>query len=261
MLPIISDGASAIFLLLYGVITSITSTLSSGLVIGSFFVTLFAIIGSSWFVIIALELIPQKWRHWSIFPFIFTLLMSVPYYCFSLGSFEFLSILFESSQQDATPFILLLPMIGATLCNLIATSTLLLSRTFHTILWLSASFERKKLSNTMPKGTKIGIQFTYASVFFALVSLLGIYALGLEVNSNLYYHFTLFYGLGGILTYLYSKSLAEPQDMIALPSLASGSPYIGIAMWFFSRFCSIIGLIVTSIGLAILPSIFTRGVN
>ena len=56
-----------------------------------------SLIGTFWFVLISLELIPQKIRHWLIFPVALSLGIGIPYFMLFSGYIEFLTLAFTDS--------------------------------------------------------------------------------------------------------------------------------------------------------------------
>jgi hypothetical protein len=239
-LPLVLDS------MISGVFTS--TLITAGLLFG-----ILALIGTSWFVLVTLELIPQKWRHWLLFPFAMSLGIGIPYFMLSTGVVEFLTFSFSDSPTPL-PVFLLFGMMASMICSMGATTMLGSSRTLHSIEWLQKSFDNKNLPHSNTRGTRYGIIMIYASVALALLSSVGILMSGIEVSSSFYVNYTLLYCIGGGLTYLFSKKITSPVEMIALPSLASGSPYLGIGLWGISRMSSIVGCILFSLGLWLLPN-------
>ena len=141
------------------------------------------------------------------------------------------------------------------LMGTIATGILGASRSLHTIEWLQKSFENKVISHSNTRGTRYAINTIYMSVALALLSSCGILLSDIQVSSSFFMNYTLLYGIAGGLTYLYSQKVQQPVEMIALPSLASGSPYFGIGLWGLSRISSVIGCISFGLGLFLLPHV------
>ena len=243
---------------MFDVFSSILEIFSEGLLLSvivtaGFFVSCLSIVGTIWFIPVTLELIPQRVRHWLFFPFVVSLGIGIPYVILFSAHLEILTAVFSDSPSPF-PVFLLFGMIGSILMGTIATAFLGASRSLHSIEWLQKSFENKSMSHSNTRGTRYAINAIYASIGLALLNSLGILMNDIQFSSSFFVNYTLLYSIAGGITYLYAKKIQQPVEMIALPSLASDSPYFGIGLWCLSKIFSIIGCITFGLGLYMLPS-------
>ena len=244
---------------MFDVFSSILENFSSALLLSTMVTagllfSFLSFVGTFWCIPVTLELIPQRIRHWLLFPFAIGLGIGIPYIMLFSGYVEFLTLAFTNSSTPL-PVFLLVGMIGSILMGTIGTAILGASRSLHTIEWLQKSFENKMIFHSNTRGTRYAINTIYMSVALALLSSCGILLSDIQISSSFFMNYTFLYGIGGGLTYIFSQKIQQPVEMIALPSLASGSPYFGIGLWFLSKILSVIGCITFGLGLVLLPNV------
>ena len=152
--PIISKKMFDVFSSILEIFSSIL-LLSTMFTAGLFF-SFLSFVGTFWCILVTLELIPQKIRHWLLFPFAIGLGVGIPYIMLFSGYVEFLTLVLADSPTPL-PIFLLFGMIGSILMGTIATAILGASRSLHTIEWLQKSFGNKMISHSNTRGTRYAI--------------------------------------------------------------------------------------------------------